>query len=213
MSRRIARIAVIAAIVALATTGCTSNPVASKFTVAPTPSETVAPAPSATVTTPPPTQNPHTASAVRIACSTLVPDSVMAQFLPNLTPVSDYVPADGSDIAKLAALDGSVCEWTGGGHSVQVAVAKPSAKDLLALKDDLVERSNSVPTYGEEAYFQVVRNIGEADAFHGKYWIVTTSSEFYEPGDASVIVQAVGAALDGKTKAAEPQPSDSATPN
>ena len=53
-----------------------------------------------------------------------------------------------------------------------------------------------VPTYGEEAYFSVGDDgIGVAQVFQGPYWIVAASPVFFEPGDATEIVQSVIDAL------------------
>jgi hypothetical protein len=111
--------------------------------------------------------------------------------------VQNYSPATGSPASRLAAIGGTVCGWrdAGTGHLLEVAVAQPSPDDDLALKNDLVERSNSVPTYGEEAYFQVVDKVGEVDAFPDVHWVFAASPDLYEPGDATGIVNAVGQAL------------------
>ena len=38
--------------------------------------------------------------------------------------------------------------------------------------------------------------VGVAQVFQGPYWIVTESKVFFEPGDATEIIQSVIAALD-----------------
>ena len=137
----------------------------------------------------------------------LVPLSVMQQFGGTFVSASpDLEP--GSDAARIAALRGRTCRWidTASNAAVEVSVAKPSKHDLLRLKDDLVERSNSVPTYGEEAYFQLVKKVGQVEAFHGRYWIAAASPLFFEPGDATDVVQAVGDALDGTPLQPTPSP-------
>ena len=53
-----------------------------------------------------------------------------------------------------------------------------------------------VPTYGDEAYFSVGGNgVGTAIVFQGTYWIVLESPAFFEPGDATDLVDSVIAGL------------------
>ena len=48
-----------------------------------------------------------------------------------------------------------------------------------------------VPTYGDEAYFSIEGDVGIAQVFQGPYWIVVESPAFFEPGDATEIVQSI----------------------
>ena len=67
---------------------------------------------------------------------------------------------------------------------------------LEALKNAAFDDSQMVPTYGEEASFSVGDDgIGVAQVFQGPYWIVAASPVFFEPGDATEIVQSVIDAL------------------
>lgn len=207
--RRTAQVA--AAVLALgALAGCTSNPVAAKpITVAPTAAASV---PVATPTTPPPTQVAADAKPVSIKCHTLVPTSVVLTLDAEFTSVKGWTPDAGTPSARLADLKGTTCEWTTpAGDTLEVSVAKPSAKDGTALKDDLVLRSQSVPTFGGEAYFQVVDHVGQADVFRGRTWLFVRSNKFFEPGDASAVV---AAALDALGYGPKPTttPSPGATP-
>ena len=69
---------------------------------------------------------------------------------------------------------------------------------LSALKIAAFDQSELVPTYGEEAYFTLGGNgVGTAIVFQGPYWIVLESPVFYEPGDATPIVESVIAGLGG----------------
>ena len=192
--------------------GCTSSPVG-VIAAPPQPaSATVEPThPAPTPTTPPPTQDVSTATPLHLKCKALVPTAVVTGLTAGLKRDRGWVPAAGTQAAHLAALRGTVCRWRDAttGSVLEVAVAKPSASDATALKNDLVERSNSVPTYGQEAYFQVVDHIGEVDAFRGRTWIVARSNEFFEPGDATAVMQAVNALFGG---GATPAPTASATP-
>ncbi|WP_375390252.1 hypothetical protein [uncultured Amnibacterium sp.] len=187
-----------AALILLA--GCTSNPVAAgtRQSAAPT---SVAPA---TPTTPPPTQDAADAAPVSIRCRVLAPDAVVQALEPELQVVRGWTPAPGSASARLEALHGTTCEWTtAAGDTLEVAVAKPGREDSVALKNDLVERSQSVPTYGGEAYFQVVDHVGQADVFRGRTWLFVRSNRFFEPGDATAIVSAALDALGLRSSATD----------
>lgn len=204
--------AVVASVVAAAAllAGCTSSPVAPPTPIA---SRSVAPSSgsSGVASQPAPSPTPTDATPVTLKCAVLVPTSVLRSFGSEFdTAKAD--PEEGSDVARVAALQGRTCRWIDRDSNavVEVSVAKPSKHDLLLLKNDLVERSNSVPTYGEEAYFRLVKKVGQVDAFHGRYWIAAASPLFFEPGDASGIIQAVGDALDGKPRSSTPSPTTTA---
>ncbi|GAA2748500.1 hypothetical protein [Amnibacterium kyonggiense] len=208
--RRTAQIA--AALLALAAlAGCTSNPVAARpITAAPTAAASTPAV--ATPTTPPPTQVAADATPVRLKCHTLVPTAVVQNLDPAFTTVKGWEPDAGSPSARLEDLKGTTCAWTtSAGDLLEVSVAKPSAKDATALKDDLVLRSQSVPTFGGEAYFQVVDHVGQADVFRGRTWLFLRSNKFFEPGDASAIVAAALDALGYGPKPTE-TPTPGATP-
>lgn len=192
-----------------ALSGCTSNPVAAHATsAAPTP---VASTPVATPTTPPPTQVAADATPVSVACHKLVPKAAVLSLDTDFTPVQGWKPAPGNPSARLADLNGTTCSWTTpAGDLLEVSVAKPSAKDATALKDDLVLRSQSVPTFGGEAYFQVLDHVGQADVFRGRTWLFLRSNKFYEPGDASGVVAAALKALGYAP--ATPAPTEAPTP-
>lgn len=201
------RAALVAALVVGALAGCTSNPVAAAPTATPTPVRST-PAPIPTPTTPPPTQDADDATPVRFRCAKLAPAALVAQLAPDLEPVRGWMPEADSPSARLEALHGTTCAWrSSAGDQLEVSVARPSAKDATALKNDLVGRAVSVPTYGREAYFQQVDRTGEVDAFRGRTWILARSNRFYEPGDASSVIASVDSALAGPT----PSPSPSST--
>ena len=208
---RLLRVVVLPAVLlvgAAALTGCTSNPVgavAAPRTQAP--SAPAAAEPSDGPSTPPPTQRADDATPVSVKCAKLLPKAVAQSLLPDLTRARDWQPETGSVAAQLVAIDGTACAFTdAAGDLLEVAVAKPSAADARALKNDLVRRSNSVPTYGGEAYFEVVDHVGRVDAFHGRTWISARSNRFLEPGDAIAVVAAAEKAL-GLAPAASPTPS------
>lgn len=208
--------AALVAVAALA--GCTSSPVGP--VVSPTASvpPSLPPVASATPTTPPPTQDVAAATPVRIRCGKLVPRAVATSLIADLRPERGWTPPASSPSAPLGRLDGTTCSWTDGAADLlEVAVARPSASDALALKNDLVDRSNSVPTYGREAYFQVADHVGRVDAFRGRMWIMARSNRFFEPGDAVQVMAAIDGALgfasaDKDSPAPAPTPTASATP-
>ena len=187
----------------LALTGCSSSPVAANADAAPTATRSAAarsaadPTPKTTTTAAPPTQDPATATAVRVPCSTLVPTSVAKAFRVGYVPVAVPALAATTDGARIRRLGGTVCQWRDAstGHIVRIGVARPGPKDLVALENDLVDRSNSVPTYRVEGYFRPTKAGGISDAFPGPYWVHASSQDFYEPGDAISFVQAARAAL------------------
>lgn len=183
----------------IATLVCTTAlTIAGCAPTAPEPSAT--PTDSAPSATPTPTETEPAATEdtpVEIECSTLVSDQVIYDFNPNFGAQPDFTPAPGSDPETILGREGVACEWVNGtsGETMIVAVANLPTSELDALKNDLIMTSNPVPTYGVEGYFQVTAGVGEAVAFSGPYWIVGESTAFFEPGDASTIMEAAIAAL------------------
>ena len=205
--------AAVAALLALtALAGCTSNPVAARPSSAAPTAAAATPVP--TPTTPPPTQVAADATPVSIKCRTLVPTDVVRALDPDLAVVRGWKPDDGDPSHRLADLNGTTCQWTdAAGDVLEVSVAKPSVKDSTSLKNDLVLRSQSVPTFGGEAYFQVVDHVGQADVFRGRTWLFLRSNKFFEPGDASAVVAAALDALGyGPKPTKSPTPTLPATP-
>lgn len=201
--------ALVTAMLALGTlVGCTSNPVAEQASSAAPTAAASTPVPSPT--TPPPTQVAADATPVSIKCHALVPTALARGLDPNLRTVKGWTPATGSPSARLADLSGTTCDWTTtAGDLLEVSVAKPSPADSTSLKNDLVVRSQSVPTFGGEAYFQVVDHVGQADVFRGRTWLLVRSNRFFEPGDASAIVSS---ALDALGYGPKTTPAPTQTP-
>lgn len=191
---------------------CTSNPVGAVVTPSARPSSAPPSAvPAVTPTTPPPTQSASDATPVDLRCADLVPDDVASVLAPGLTRVKGWTPSPGTPAAQLADLKGTACAWSDpAGDLLEVAVAEPSKRDATRLKNDLVRRSNSVPTYGGEAYFEVVDHVGRVDAFRGRTWISARSNRFFEPGDAAGVIESIDRAAG--TAPAEPSTSPSPTP-
>jgi hypothetical protein len=190
-------------LVAVALAGCTSSPVSGRAspdaTESVVPAASAAPRPTATATTqpPPPTQNASLATPVDIPCSTLVPADIVTGFRKGYAPVAHPALKAGTDADRIHRLGGTVCEWKDAstGHVVRIGVARPGPTDLLALKNDLVDRSHSVPTYGAEGYFRPTKTGGISDAFPGPYWLHAASQDYYEPGDAIPFIAAERAAI------------------
>jgi hypothetical protein len=158
--------------------------------------------PTAKATTTPSTPTPKptpTVIGMSIArtCSDLVPDSTLTSYGGTFKPVSHYKPKLGTRAASLYADRGIACAWKDAytqDHLI-LAVAHLPIDNLEMIKNNLVMRSNSVPTYGVEGYFQRSGSSGEAEVFRGPYWIYAMSETFKEPGDAERLVDSVLASL------------------
>ena len=189
-SRRVVALA-LAGLVAAGATACAAEQEAAPTNSAAAPTGSATPSPTATPTA--------TAEGVPIAidCDTLITPEAIDAYNPDFSLDTAYAPADGTEAAEAAKLDGLTCSWVdqASGAAVDVAVAQLSDADLTALKNKFVTESNSVPTYRVEGYFQLVGDSGQADAFDDPYWITASSSAFLEPGDAETIIAAAIAGL------------------
>lgn len=138
-----------------------------------------------------------TGTPVTQSCDDLVsPDTIYA-YNPNFGLLSDYEPRAGSAGESALKYSGVACRWQNqtSGENIDVSVAQLDDATLTALKNSAFEDSAMVPTYGEEAYFTVTDGVGIAQVFQGEYWIIAESPTFFEPGDATEIVDSVIAAL------------------
>lgn len=160
---------------------------------APTPAPTEAPAEEPT---PGPTTQP-VGTPVEVPCDALVPADVMYLYNANFGLVDPFDPAAGSFAANALAYSGVACRWQNQSSNqvIDVSVAQLDEETLTALKNAAFAESQMVPTYGEEAYFSVDGGLGTAQVFQGPYWIVAESDAFFEPGDATEIVQSAIAGL------------------
>lgn len=133
---------------------------------------------------------------IDVTCDELVSPDTIYDFNPNFVAV-DFEPADGSVAASALEYSGIACRWQNqtSGDSIDLSVASLDDDTITALKNAAFEDSEMVPTYGEEAYFGVNGQVGSAQVFQGRYWIVAESPAFFEPGDATVIVESAIAAL------------------
>ncbi|HEY4224605.1 MAG TPA: arginyl-tRNA synthetase [Pseudolysinimonas sp.] len=168
-------------------------------TATPTPSSTgsATTPPSSASATASPTPTPSvTSTPITIDCNTLVTPDDMYAFNPNFSLLTTFSPKGGSAAAAAASEQGLACRWTNGtsGDNIDISVAHLDAASITALKDQAVEASTMVPTYGDEAYFSTKSGVGTATVFQGDYWLVATSVDFLEPGDpADLITAALGA--------------------
>lgn len=188
-----------AAIVLLA--GCTTQSAAPAVTAEPAESPAASAAPSAAPSSSPtaePTPKPEPIP-FDIACDSLLTAQQVYDFNPNFGTNPDYSPASDS-LAQDAVENnaGTACSWLNqtSGETIDIAVAALPAPTSEEYKNALVMNSNFVPTYGDEAYFEVDGSgAGVAQVFSGQYYIAAVSTVFYEPGDAEPIVDAVIANL------------------
>jgi hypothetical protein len=149
-----------------------------------------------TTPTPQPTDEPA-GIPVDLSCDELVSAETLYVYNTNFGPIDDFTPQTGSPAASALSHDGVACRWQNqtNGQNIDVSVAHLDDDALTALKNAAFQDSEMVPTYGDEAYFTVEGQIGTAQVFQGSYWIVAASPVFFEPGDATEIIQSVIAAL------------------
>jgi hypothetical protein len=153
------------------------------------PSDTADPQPSDT-----PTDTPD---AIDIACADLVdPDAVYA-FNPNLALLGEWTPDAGTPAADAVDAGGVACRWVleSGGGTMDISVARLPEERILGLKNEAFTSSQMVPTYGDEAYFEVEGGVGTAIVFQGRFWMVVSSEAFAEPGEPTDIIDSALAAL------------------
>jgi len=182
----------VSALALAALSGCVPTP---SPTVSGSPSES----PSATATaSPTPTPTATVVSTpITIGCNTLItPDDIYA-FNPNFGLIANWTPKSGSAAATAKSEQGIACRWQNqtSGDIIDVSVAHLDPASIEALKNDAVEKSTMVPTYGDEAYFSTSGGVGTAIVFQGDFWLVATSVEFLEPGDPSDLINAALGAL------------------
>ncbi|WP_395639455.1 hypothetical protein [Pseudolysinimonas sp.] len=185
--------ALLAAAVLLALTGCVDAGSAPQL-----PTDEVTPTPGLPTAPVTPTTTPTAgADPLGIPCDELVdPDAVYA-FDPNFALIGGYNPPAGSAAEEALAAGGVACQWVreSGGITMEVSVARLSDEEIVDRKNAAFASSQMVPTYGDEAYFEVDGGVGTAIVFQGDYWVVVTSPAFAEPGEPTEIIESVLAAL------------------
>jgi hypothetical protein len=134
---------------------------------------------------------------ISATCDDLVSPDTLYIYNPNFGPIDGFTPDDGTPAASALAYQGVACRWQNqtSGDTIDLSVAQLDDDSLTALKNAAFEDSEMVPTYGEEAYFTVESGVGVAQVFQGPYWIVAESPIFFEPGDATELIQSVLDAL------------------
>jgi hypothetical protein len=189
---RVRRVAAVlfAFCVATSLSACVDEADTPPLTPSASPSDTADPQPSDTPTAAP-------SDAIDVACADLVdPDAVYA-FNPNLALLGDWTPDAGSAAADAVAAGGVACRWVfeSGGGTMDISVARLAEERILGLKNEAFSSSQMVPTYGEEAYFEVEGGVGTAIVFQGRFWMVVSSEAFAEPGEPTDIIESALAAL------------------
>jgi hypothetical protein len=159
------------------------------------PTSTATPTPSGTTA---PTATPtEGAEPLAVSCGDLVdPDAVYA-FDPNYALLDSWDPPAGGPAAEAVAAGGVACQLVreSGEGTIDLSVAQLDDAAILEKKNAAFAESTMVPTYGDEAYFEVEDGIGTAIVFQGPYWLVISAAAFAEPGEPTEIIDAALAAL------------------
>ena len=170
-----------------ALSGCVPTPTPSPTDTASasasdTPSATPTPSPTATAVSTP----------ISIGCNALITPDDMYAFNPNVGLISSWTPKSGSAAATAKSEKGLACRWQNqtSGDTIDISAAHLDTASIESLKNDAVEKSTMVPTYGDEAYFSVSGGVGTAIVFQGDFWLVATSVDFLEPGDPADLITA-----------------------
>jgi hypothetical protein len=165
------------------------------------PQQPVLPTPTATPTTtasaePQPTPT-NGAQPLDIECAELVDADTMYSFDPNYALVGSFDPQAGSLAADQVAAGGVACQWVreSGGSTIDLSVAAFTDEEIVELKNAAFAESQMVPTYGEEASFEVEGDVGTAIVFQGRYRLVISSVSFFEPGEPTAIIESTLSAL------------------
>lgn len=132
-----------------------------------------------------------------IPCTELITPQAMYDYNPNFGLEAGHQPVSGSLAAAVLKQNGVACSWINqtSGQRIEIAVAKLPEAHSTALKNELVTTSHSVPTYRVEGYFTLNGSVGEAQAFPDPYWVVATSTAFFEPGDVAPLMASAIKAL------------------
>jgi hypothetical protein len=114
-----------------------------------------------------------------------------------LALLGDWTPDVGTAAAGAVDAGGVACRWVleSGGGTMDLSVAQLPDDDILQLKNEAFASSQMVPTYGDEAYFEVEGGVGTAIVFQGRFWMVVSSEAFAEPGEPTEIIDSALSAL------------------
>ena len=174
--------------------GCTPGPAEPTGSDAPTGSATASASPTAA---PEPTETAEPATPFAIDCNALVTADQLYAFNPNFGTDPGYEPSAANVVAVVEEDEGTACGYLNqtSGEVIEIAVATPTATAGETRRNAAATTSKPVPTYGTppdvEGYFLQAGGTGEAQVFHGPYWIVVDSVAIFEPGDAQQLVTAV----------------------
>ncbi|HEY6799331.1 MAG TPA: iron ABC transporter ATP-binding protein [Agromyces sp.] len=166
----------------------------------PEPTETAAAptAPAASPTSPPePTETAEPPIPFEISCDALITAEQLYAFNPNFGVDPGYEPSSAAVVTLVEEDAGTACGYLNqtSGEIIEVAVATPTEQAVETRKNTAALTSKPVPTYGTppeiEGYFLQAGGTGEAQVFHGPYWIVIDSPALFEPGDAQQLVASV----------------------
>ncbi|MEL4318915.1 iron ABC transporter ATP-binding protein [Leifsonia sp. YIM 134122] len=146
-------------------------------------------------TDPSPTATVPAGTPITIGCDELLTNDDVYAFNPNYGTAPDYTPTADSVVAAVAADNGLACGWSNqsSGDLIEVAVAQPDADQLVTLKQNAAATMNAVPTYGTppavDGFFSQSQDTGTVQIFtESGYWLVASSTAFFEPGDAVGII-------------------------
>lgn len=193
-TRSVGLAVVVAASVALLS-GCTPETPDATATAAPTTPPTSSP------TAPEPTETAEPAIPFSIECDALLTPDQLYAFNPNFGAAPDYEPAAASVVTAVEEDEGTACGYLNqtSGELIEISVATPTEQAGETRRNDAALTSKPVPTFGTppdvEGYFLQSGGAGEAQVFHGPYWVVIDSVALFEPGDAEQLVSAVLANL------------------
>jgi len=192
---RSAGLALLAAASVALLAGCSPDP------AAPTDTPAATAAPGSPTAAPEPTETAVPPMPFEISCEQLVTADQLYAFNPNVGIDPAYEPAAANVVALVEEDAGTACGYLNqtSGEVIEVAVATPTEAAGEARRNSAALSSKPVPTYGTppavEGYFIMAGGTGEAQVFHGPYWIVVDSAALFEPGDAQQLVTAVIANL------------------
>jgi hypothetical protein len=134
---------------------------------------------------------------IDVTCEQLIDADTMYTFDPNYALLDSFDPSTGSVGADQVAAGGVACRWVreSGGGTIDLSVAAYTDEQIVELKNEAFAESQMVPTYGEEAYFEVEGDKGTAIVFQGQYRLVISSVAFFEPGEPTQLIESALAAL------------------
>lgn len=188
---RPAGLALVAAASVALLAGCTPETAEPTGTAAPTA------APASPSAAPEPTETVEPPTPFEIACDQVLTADQLYAFNPNVGADPGYEPA-GADVTVLVEEDsGTACGYLNqtSGEVIEIGVATPTTAAGESRRNQAALTSKAVPTYGTppdvEGYFVQAGGTGEAQVFHGPYWIVIQSPALFEPGDAQQLVASV----------------------